>query len=68
MLHRGWLGGKNARAAPLRAKLHATKSHDYPRRTGSSDSVRGLIERWATSVHAQDIDGVLADHAEDMVM
>jgi hypothetical protein len=30
--------------------------------------VRGLIERWATSVHAQDIDDVLADHAEDRVM
>ena len=30
--------------------------------------IRGLIKRWATSVHEQDSDGVLADHAEDMVM
>jgi ketosteroid isomerase-like protein len=30
--------------------------------------IRGLIERWTTSVREQDIDGVLADHAEDMVM
>jgi hypothetical protein len=30
--------------------------------------IRGRIECWATSVHEQDIDGVLADHAEDMVM
>jgi len=30
--------------------------------------IRGLIERWTTSVHEKDIDGVLADHAEDMVM
>jgi hypothetical protein len=30
--------------------------------------MRGLIARRATSVCAQDIDGLLADHAEDMVM
>ena len=30
--------------------------------------IRVLIARWATSVHEQDIDGMLADHAEDMVM
>jgi ketosteroid isomerase-like protein len=30
--------------------------------------IRGLIERWTTSMHEKDIDGVLADHAEDMVM
>jgi uncharacterized protein (TIGR02246 family) len=30
--------------------------------------IRGLIEHWAKSVREQDIDGVLTDHAEDMVM
>lgn len=30
--------------------------------------IRGLIERWAKAVQAQDLDGILAHHAEDMVM
>ena len=30
--------------------------------------VRALIERWARAVHAGDLDGVLADHAADIVM
>jgi len=30
--------------------------------------VRTLIERWARAVHAGDLDGVLADHADDIVM
>jgi uncharacterized protein (TIGR02246 family) len=30
--------------------------------------IRALIERWATAVHASDMDGVLADHADDIVM
>jgi uncharacterized protein (TIGR02246 family) len=30
--------------------------------------VRTLIERWAQAVHAGDLDGVLADHAADIVM
>ena len=32
------------------------------------EQIRGLIERWAEAVHGGDIDGVLADHAEDIVM
>jgi hypothetical protein len=35
---------------------------------GREEHHDGPIERRATSVHAQDIAGVLADHAEDMVM
>jgi hypothetical protein len=35
---------------------------------GREEHHDGLIERRATSVHEQDIDGVLANHAEDMVM
>jgi uncharacterized protein (TIGR02246 family) len=30
--------------------------------------VRTLIERWATAVHAGDLEDVLADHAADIVM
>jgi hypothetical protein len=30
--------------------------------------IRALIERWADAVHAGDTGGVLADHAEDIVM
>jgi uncharacterized protein (TIGR02246 family) len=30
--------------------------------------IRALIERWAHAVHAGDLDGVLADHADDIVM
>jgi uncharacterized protein (TIGR02246 family) len=30
--------------------------------------IRSLIERWAAAVRAGDIDGVLADHADDIVM
>jgi uncharacterized protein (TIGR02246 family) len=30
--------------------------------------IRALIERWATAVHAGDLGGVLADHADDIVM
>jgi len=30
--------------------------------------IRALIERWARAVHAGDLDGVLADHAGDIVM
>jgi uncharacterized protein (TIGR02246 family) len=30
--------------------------------------IRELIERWVRAVHGGDIDGVLADHADDIVM
>lgn len=30
--------------------------------------IRDLIERWADAVHSGDMDGVVADHAEDIVM
>ena len=30
--------------------------------------IRALIERWAKAVHAADLDGVLVDHADDIVM
>src|SRR3712207_6154677 len=30
--------------------------------------IRELVHRWARAVHAGDLDGVLADHTEDIVM
>ena len=30
--------------------------------------IRQVVERWATAVHAGDLDAVLTDHAEDIVM
>ena len=33
-----------------------------------TDQIRALIERWADAVHRGDMAGVLADHAEDIVM
>jgi uncharacterized protein (TIGR02246 family) len=34
----------------------------------NEEQVRALIEHWAEAVHAGDMDGVLADHADDIVM
>jgi len=34
----------------------------------SEAAIRALIERWATAVHAGDLDGVLEDHSEDIQM
>jgi uncharacterized protein (TIGR02246 family) len=36
--------------------------------TDDTQEIRTLIERWADAVHGGDLDGVLADHAEDIVM
>jgi uncharacterized protein (TIGR02246 family) len=33
-----------------------------------SEQIRTLIERWAEAVHRGDMSGVLADHADDIVM
>ena len=33
-----------------------------------TQEIRELIVRWADAVHAGDMEGVLADHAEDIVM
>jgi uncharacterized protein (TIGR02246 family) len=34
----------------------------------AEDLIRELVERWARAVHDGDLDGVLADHAPDIVM
>ena len=36
--------------------------------TDDEQEIRELIHRWATAVHAGDLDVVLADHSEDIVM
>lgn len=36
--------------------------------TVSDQPIRTLIERWAEAVHGGDLEGVLADHATDIVM
>lgn len=36
--------------------------------TDDETHIRSLIERWAGAVHAGDLDGVLVDHAGDIVM
>jgi uncharacterized protein (TIGR02246 family) len=36
--------------------------------TDDQTRIRTLIERWAAAVHEGDLDGVLADHADDIVM
>nr|WP_200943501.1 nuclear transport factor 2 family protein [Brevundimonas sp. Root1423] len=36
--------------------------------TGDEVAIRALIDRWAKAVHAGDMEGVLADHAGDIVM
>jgi uncharacterized protein (TIGR02246 family) len=36
--------------------------------SASESAIRELIERWATAVQARDLDGVLADHSDDIQM
>ncbi|MFD3475240.1 YybH family protein [Streptomyces sp. NPDC058695] len=36
--------------------------------TDDERQIRALVERWAAAVHAGDMKGVLADHADDIVM
>ena len=36
--------------------------------TNDEQHIRDLVRRWAAAVHGGDLDGVLADHAGDIVM
>ena len=36
--------------------------------TNGESRIRTMIESWVRAVHAGDMDGVLADHADDIVM
>ncbi|MDQ4019712.1 MAG: nuclear transport factor 2 family protein, partial [Actinomycetota bacterium] len=35
---------------------------------GAEAEIRALIERWVRAVQARDLNGVLADHTDDIVM
>jgi uncharacterized protein (TIGR02246 family) len=37
-------------------------------RSQTEQQIRDLITRWATAVHSGDLEGVLSDHADDIVM
>jgi uncharacterized protein (TIGR02246 family) len=37
-------------------------------KAGNEEQIRTLIERWAEAVHSGDMNGVLADHSDDIVM
>src|ERR687897_110725 len=52
------------------SRKSGTRSSTFRRSMPMSDEseIRTLIERWANAVHAGDMDGVLADHADDIVM
>jgi uncharacterized protein (TIGR02246 family) len=36
--------------------------------SSDEEAIRALIERWAAAVHGGDMNGVLANHADDIVM
>jgi uncharacterized protein (TIGR02246 family) len=36
--------------------------------TANEDQIRELVHRWAEAVHAGDLEGVVADHSDDIVM
>src|SRR5215212_12277506 len=57
-------------AGAHRAAKPGTRSSTLERSMPMSDEseIRALIERWAEAVHAGDMAGVLADHADDIVM
>jgi uncharacterized protein (TIGR02246 family) len=38
------------------------------RQRASESEIRALIEKWATAVHGGDLDGVVADHSEEIQM
>jgi uncharacterized protein (TIGR02246 family) len=46
---------------------HRLAAGDHPG-LDSGTAVRDLVRRWVDAVHAGDLDGVLADHTEDVVM
>jgi uncharacterized protein (TIGR02246 family) len=61
----GWTRGVAPASAPRSGAVERTVSRTMP---DHEEEIRTLIERWATAVHRGDMDGVLADHADDIVM
>jgi uncharacterized protein (TIGR02246 family) len=48
--------------------MRSPASSGLTRMPENEDEIRALIERWAEAVHAGDMEGVLAEHAGDIVM
>ena len=56
------------RHAPSETEESGRAAPIYSDTADNEDQIRTLIERWAEAVRAGDMDGVLADHAHDIVM
>lgn len=54
-------------ASPPESQSGSEPDHTSPKADDRTQIV-ALIQRWATAVHTADLTGVLADHAEDIVM
>src|SRR5688500_661784 len=59
----------------LSEPCHGPRADEERRPVGSyvvmpdnEDQIRTLVEQWAHAVHASDMDGVRAGHAQDIVM
>ena len=59
---------KHSRRGPFSQEVSKVKQHLRGDMRKNEAEIRSLIERWAKAVHAGDLEGVLADHARDIVM
>jgi uncharacterized protein (TIGR02246 family) len=55
-------------SSSVRERLHLVADGSDNPVSDDEAQIRDLIDRWARAVHDGDTDGVLADHAEDIVM
>jgi uncharacterized protein (TIGR02246 family) len=55
-------------SSSVRKRLHLVADGSDNPVSDDEAQIRDLIDRWARAVHDGDMDGVLADHAEDIVM
>jgi len=55
-------------SSSVRERLHLVADGSDNPVSDDEAQIRDLIDRWARAVHDGDLDGVLADHAEDIVM
>jgi uncharacterized protein (TIGR02246 family) len=55
-------------SSSVRERLHLVADGSDNPVSDDEAQIRDLIDRWARAVHDGDMDGVLADHAEDIVM
>jgi hypothetical protein len=57
-----------ARHKPRETARCPTTTYRQENEMTDEQQIRTLIERWAIAAHAGDIEGVLADHAPEIVM